>query len=63
MTCLVLDQSKSTMMFVPQSLADQGKLSTLTVDNLKIYCAAHGLAKSGKKADVIDRITRHLGGQ
>jgi len=40
-------------------LAD-GTLSKMKVSELKDYCKANGLALSGKKADVLERITGHL---
>ena len=43
-----------------KDLAAHGSLATLTVDELKLYCAANGLIKGGKKADIIARITQHL---
>ena len=43
-----------------QGLAANGKLMTLTVEDLKLYCAANGPVKGGKKADIIARITDHV---
>ena len=43
-----------------QGLAAGGKLATLTVEELKLYCAANNLVKGGKKADIIARITEHV---
>lgn len=44
-----------------QGLAEEGKLGKLTVNDLKKYCEAHQLPKSGKKDDVIERIKKHMG--
>ncbi|KAK9806596.1 hypothetical protein WJX73_006230 [Symbiochloris irregularis] len=43
-----------------KELAQTGELGTLTVPDLKLYCAANGLVKTGKKADIITRIEEHL---
>ncbi|OVA16206.1 SAP domain [Macleaya cordata] len=42
-------------------LAENGKLSYLTVVELKRYLTAHNLPVSGKKDDLIGRILNHLG--
>lgn len=44
-----------------QGMAEEGKLGKLTVNDLKKYCEAHQLPKSGKKDDVIERIKKHMG--
>lgn len=44
-----------------QGMAEQGKLGKLTVNDLKKYCEANQLTKSGKKDDIIDRIKKHMG--
>ncbi|KAK9829077.1 hypothetical protein WJX72_003765 [[Myrmecia] bisecta] len=44
-----------------KGLAQSGKLSTLTVKELQVYCEGYSLPKSGKKAGIIDRILRHMG--
>ena len=43
-----------------QGLAADGKLSKLTVNDLKKYCEVNQLPKSGKKDDIVQRITAHL---
>jgi len=45
-----------------QQLAAEGNLDALTIPDLKSYCDAHKLKKSGKKSDLVQRITEHLGG-
>jgi len=37
-----------------------GTLGKLKVDELKAYCAANSLPRSGKKADLMERVERHL---
>ncbi|XP_031407259.1 ATP-dependent DNA helicase 2 subunit KU70 isoform X4 [Punica granatum] len=41
-------------------MAESGKLTTLTVVELKYYLTAHNLPVSGKKEDLISRIKMHL---
>lgn len=48
-------------MFLMQGMAEAGNLSKLTVNDLKKYCEANQLPKSGKKDDVIERIKKHMG--
>lgn len=43
-----------------QGKAANGKLGTLTVAKLQLYMELHGLAKAGKKEDLVMRITNHL---
>ncbi|KAK3285317.1 ATP-dependent DNA helicase II subunit 1 [Cymbomonas tetramitiformis] len=42
------------------ALAKEGKLAKLTVPKLKAYCSAHKLPASGKKDDLVARISEHL---
>ena len=46
-----------------QALAASGKLGKLKVDDLKPYLRAHGLKVTGKKDDLIERITEHVNSQ
>lgn len=43
-----------------QGLAAAGALGKLKVDELKKYLKANGLKVTGKKDDLIERITEHL---
>lgn len=43
-----------------QGMAANGKLSKLTVNDLKKYCEANQLPKSGKKDDIVQRIIAHM---
>lgn len=43
-----------------KGLAADGKLGKLTVNDLKKYCEVNQLPKSGKKDDIVQRITAHL---
>lgn len=43
-----------------QGLARRGKLASLTVAQLTKYLQLHKLPTSGKKADIIARITEHV---
>ena len=36
------------------------ELQTLRVNELQIYCRAHGLKVGGRKSDLMDRVTEHL---
>jgi hypothetical protein len=40
-----------------------GTLRKMTVTNLKIYCRAHSLPLSGKKADVLARVEENINAQ
>jgi len=42
-------------------LAKAGGLEGLTMDALKTYCGEQGLSKSGKKAELVQKILEHLG--
>ncbi|KAI3853730.1 hypothetical protein MKW98_025247 [Papaver atlanticum] len=53
--------SKESEKYNWAELAEQGKLSYLTVVDLKRYLTAHNLPLSGKKDDLIKRILTHLG--
>ncbi len=44
-----------------QALAAANTLGTLTVDKLKLYLEANSLKKTGKKAELVERIQAHLG--
>lgn len=46
-----------------QALAASGKLGKLKVDDLKPYLKANGLKVTGKKDDLIQRITEHVQSQ
>ena len=46
-----------------QALAASGKLGKLKVDDLKPYLKANGLKVTGKKDDLIERITEHVQSQ
>ena len=46
-----------------QALAASGKLGKLKVDDLKPYLRAHGLKVTGKKDELIERITEHINSQ
>ncbi len=46
-----------------QALAASGKLGKLKVDDLKPYLRAHGLKVTGKKDELIERITEHIDSQ
>ena len=43
-------------------LAEAGKLATATVDQLKMYCRAHGLTVGGKKAELVARVEKYMEG-
>ncbi|KAH8094504.1 SPOC like C-terminal domain-containing protein [Cristinia sonorae] len=43
-----------------RAMYEDGKLAKLTNDTLKEFCRSHGLAVSGKKADLVDRVTEYL---
>ena len=43
-----------------QGMAARGTLAKLTVNDLKKYCEVHQLPKSGKKDDIVQRITEHI---
>ncbi|KAI3989530.1 hypothetical protein MKX01_035292 [Papaver californicum] len=53
--------SKESAKYNWAELAEQGKLSYLTVVDLKRYLTAHNLPLTGKKDDLIKRIVNHLG--
>ncbi len=44
-----------------QGLATDGKLGKLTVNELKKYCEVNQLPKSGKKDEIVRRVSTHLG--
>ena len=44
-----------------QGLAAIGQLGKLKVDDLKKYCKLHGLKQSGKKAELEERVSEHVG--
>jgi len=44
-----------------QKLATEGKLSKLTIAQLKVYIERHRLSKQGRKDDLIERIIEHMG--
>ncbi|CAL5220319.1 g2309 [Coccomyxa viridis] len=46
-----------------KALAASGKLGKLKVDDLKPYLRAHGLKVTGKKDELIERITEHIDSQ
>ena len=46
-----------------QALAASGKLGKLKVDDLKVYLKVNGLKVTGKKDELIQRITEHMEGQ
>ena len=46
-----------------QVLAASGKLGTLKVDDLKPYLKANGLKVTGKKDELIERITEYVNSQ
>ena len=46
-----------------QALAASGKLGKLKVDDLKPYLKANGLKVTGKKDELIERITAHVNSQ
>lgn len=43
-----------------QGMAGRGTLAKLTVNDLKKYCEANHLLKSGKKDDIVQRVKEHL---
>lgn len=43
-----------------KKLAAEGGLARLTIPQLKDVCAAHGLKKTGKKDELVERITQHV---
>jgi len=43
-----------------QGLAAKGMLGKLKVDELKKYLKANGLKQTGKKDELIERITEHI---
>eukprot|EP00897_Mesotaenium_endlicherianum_P004808 jgi/Mesen1/4355/ME000022S03645 len=44
-----------------EQLADDGKLETLTIEQLKVYLRSKGLPVSGKKKDLVGRVLTALG--
>ncbi|PNH06049.1 ATP-dependent DNA helicase 2 subunit KU70 [Tetrabaena socialis] len=42
-------------------LARAGNLSTLTIDQLKVYLKRHQLKLSGKKQELVERVLDHMG--
>ena len=47
-------------MICAQAMAQAGKLSSITMDQLKVYLRAHSLNLTGKKADLVARIDEHV---
>lgn len=45
-----------------QSELAAGTIGKRTIDDLKSYCRTFGLPLSGRKADLVERVTTHLGG-
>lgn len=43
-----------------KALVEADGLKKMTVPDLKVYLKAHGLPVSGKKADIVERITEHV---
>ena len=41
-------------------IARSGKLKSLTVDQLKAYLDLHRLSKAGKKAELVERVEKHV---
>ena len=56
----VRDRNLSRDCVHAQGLAGKGQLGKLKVDQLKDYCRAHGLKLTGKKDDLIERISEHV---
>lgn len=46
-----------------QALAASGKLGKLKVDDLKVYLKVNGLKVTGKKDELIQRVTEHIESQ
>ena len=57
----MMSKHNSLFFAFTQGMAEEGKLGKLTVNDLKKYCEAHQLPKSGKKDDIIERIKKHMG--